>query len=420
MFNVQSYPYLQPSSPDPTLALLQQMSLQLNSFLITPPFINSTHAASIVQGDQTPETDPWAVTLNVLWFSALISSLASAYLGIMVKQWLQEYRSGCSGAAQESARLRQYRLDNLVKWRVAGIVAILPLLLQLSLALFFGGLLILLWHLHSTVAIVASVLVGVMMSLVVGMTVLPTIWSGCSYLSPPTHFHLYAAQRIVFGIKFAILMPCSLVTWVLSLLDARGFLPADLKDRIPDLFRVGLRFHPWLEKPFTTWRGHERAAVLESSSKLDVDMIVTSYAATMDLDHVADTALVMLMDKDVSEVDRCFTEITSVTREHASKDPTDFAAALLQRISWIAEPVCDPAGGRIYRTQGWESRRRQLVEEFRHLQPVQQQTYLFMLSAAVVANGPNAHTAFECLYHLFKDQTAICQSMPWSVQRYGT
>ncbi|TFK86209.1 hypothetical protein K466DRAFT_493268, partial [Polyporus arcularius HHB13444] len=41
-FNVQSYQLLQPGPADSTVALLQEISSQLRSFTISPPFVNST------------------------------------------------------------------------------------------------------------------------------------------------------------------------------------------------------------------------------------------------------------------------------------------------------------------------------------------------------------------------------------------
>ena len=69
-FNVQSYPYLQPPAPDATLAILQQISLQLNSFTTSPPFTNSTvtYIAPIATAVESPLAPLWVVTLNILWF----------------------------------------------------------------------------------------------------------------------------------------------------------------------------------------------------------------------------------------------------------------------------------------------------------------------------------------------------------------
>ncbi|KAI0816068.1 hypothetical protein BC628DRAFT_1280033, partial [Trametes gibbosa] len=186
-FNVQSYLLLQPQPSDPTIVLLQQISSQLSSFSFDPPFVNSTYPPSTTQNVGTgvpPAVERWAVWLNALWFSGLTLSLASASISIMVKQWLNEYTIGASGTSPQIARLRQYRLNNLKKWRVASIVLVIPLLLQLALVLYLAGLLVLLWNLHQTVAAVISVLVGTFGLLTLVTTFLPLYDDTCAYLTP--------------------------------------------------------------------------------------------------------------------------------------------------------------------------------------------------------------------------------------------
>ncbi|EIW54282.1 uncharacterized protein TRAVEDRAFT_92048, partial [Trametes versicolor FP-101664 SS1] len=127
-FNVQSYLLLQPAAPDPSIAVLQQISSQLASFSIHPPFVNSTQPSSATRANANtaPPVPRWAVWLNALWFSGLILSLSSASVGIMVKQWLNEYSSGVSGTSRPVARVRQYRLNNLRTWRVEDIIGAIP------------------------------------------------------------------------------------------------------------------------------------------------------------------------------------------------------------------------------------------------------------------------------------------------------
>ncbi|RPD67897.1 hypothetical protein L226DRAFT_423015, partial [Lentinus tigrinus ALCF2SS1-7] len=126
-FNVQSYQLLTPAPPvDPVIVALEKISAQLSSFSINPPSVNSTQPA-FIRPDPTPSSPPlWAVWLNVLWFSSLIFSLSAATVGIMVKQWLNEYSSGLSGTSRQIARLCQLRLNSLQRWHVKEIVAVLP------------------------------------------------------------------------------------------------------------------------------------------------------------------------------------------------------------------------------------------------------------------------------------------------------
>ncbi|KAM5534698.1 hypothetical protein V8D89_011562, partial [Ganoderma adspersum] len=174
----QTYPLLQPAQPDQTALILQQISLQLSNST-QPAFTRNPIDNSTVP--TTPESG--AVTLNTLWIASLILSLSAALIAIMVKQWLSKYRSGLSGTSQDIARLRQYRLNNLAKWRVSSIVGALPVVLQVSLVLFFLGLLVLLRDLHPIVAKVATALVAFTFIFMGGTILLPVIWSDCCYLS---------------------------------------------------------------------------------------------------------------------------------------------------------------------------------------------------------------------------------------------
>ncbi|OBZ67069.1 hypothetical protein A0H81_13051 [Grifola frondosa] len=157
-FNAQSYQLLQPDPADASVALLMQISTQLNSFTVNRSFINSTHPASL-NPQTTFQVPSYAVRVNVLWFSSLIFSLASASIGILVKQWLNQYSHGLIGTShsRETARLRQYRYESLVKWRILAILTLLPLLLQIALALLLVGLVDLLWNIHHAVATAATV-----------------------------------------------------------------------------------------------------------------------------------------------------------------------------------------------------------------------------------------------------------------------
>ena len=118
-FNVQSYQLLtSPPATDPVIVALERISAQLSSFSVNPPSVNSTHPAFVFH-DPTPLPAPqYAVWLNALWFASLICSLSAASIGIMVKQWLNEYSTGLSGKSRQIARLRQLRLNGLRRWRV--------------------------------------------------------------------------------------------------------------------------------------------------------------------------------------------------------------------------------------------------------------------------------------------------------------
>ncbi|KAL1950969.1 hypothetical protein VTO73DRAFT_118 [Trametes versicolor] len=182
--DVELYSALQPNPSDTTNALLAQMTAQLNSFTLSPSFVNSSQPLLALPSPSSFRASRSSVWINALWFSSLICSLSSACIGMMVKQWLHETELGLPGTSRETARLRQYRLDALVKWHVGTIVALLPTLLLLASALFLAGLLTLLWTLHHGVAAMASVLVGTLLVFTLITLILPAFSRDCAYRAP--------------------------------------------------------------------------------------------------------------------------------------------------------------------------------------------------------------------------------------------
>ncbi|KAJ3532762.1 hypothetical protein NM688_g7377 [Phlebia brevispora] len=134
-FLIESYQMLQEDPQQTVIQLLRQISQQtagssgaVSSLNATLPSASSFH----------PSTSN--ICSNVCWFASLILSLSAASYSILVKQWLREYLSIDSTVPQECIRIRHFRYHGLEKWRLFEIAAMLPLILQLSLALFFVGL----------------------------------------------------------------------------------------------------------------------------------------------------------------------------------------------------------------------------------------------------------------------------------------
>ncbi|KAF9003131.1 hypothetical protein BDZ89DRAFT_1146216 [Hymenopellis radicata] len=102
--------------------------------------MNGTSVDSIpsTPADFVPSSiDVW---VNGLWFTSLTLSLASALFAVLIKQWIRHYTSFVSGTAKERSLIRQYRFMGLQKWHVPTLIGILPVLMHLSLAIFFVGL----------------------------------------------------------------------------------------------------------------------------------------------------------------------------------------------------------------------------------------------------------------------------------------
>ncbi|KAL1945523.1 hypothetical protein VTO73DRAFT_2374 [Trametes versicolor] len=366
-FNVQSYLLLQPAAPDPSIAVLQQISSQLASFSILPPFVNSTQPPSTTRTNaNTPPPVPrWAVWLNALWFSGLILSLSSASVGIMVKQWLNEYSSGVSGKSRPVARVRQYRLNNLRTWRVEDIIGAIPILLQLALALFLAGMLILLWTLHDTVAAIASTLVGLLAVFTVVTTLLPLVNHKCSYLTPQIRAVNTAWQpkRILYWACSSISAWCHAISGFLDTTRLASYHSLSsfdprlhryltrllLRVVIPSMHSMFCGLGNAMKRPETwkernpTWQGRERSAIHQLASGLDKQTLVEAYSTTLSPDALS-AASVCLMDFGADDVVDYFKQLHKSAREHfgpaADSEDGPLGRGNQQQLLWLHITLC--------------------------------------------------------------------------------
>ncbi|KAF9027431.1 hypothetical protein BDZ89DRAFT_1092225 [Hymenopellis radicata] len=86
--------------------------------------------------------DPDAINvwINGLWVVSLVTSLVVALAAVLVKQWLHRYMMFPSGTPRLRSHIRQFRFMGLEKWRVRIIIGMLPIIMHISLMLFFAGL----------------------------------------------------------------------------------------------------------------------------------------------------------------------------------------------------------------------------------------------------------------------------------------
>ncbi|KAF9053033.1 hypothetical protein BJ165DRAFT_1444946 [Panaeolus papilionaceus] len=122
-----------------------------------------------------------AFRVNSLLFVSLVLSLATALFGIMVLQWIRAFRKRESLSYKQLLCLRQSRYQSLVKWKIPEIVTMLPVLLQVSLVIFFAGLIDFLNLTYPNIATVVGVFIGLTLLFVVVTTILPTF---CLFSTP--------------------------------------------------------------------------------------------------------------------------------------------------------------------------------------------------------------------------------------------
>ncbi|KAK1219163.1 hypothetical protein PQX77_018121 [Marasmius sp. AFHP31] len=161
-FTIESYQWLQEAPEDTTVALLRQISQQMNSTSVPEP---DTFAVS--------SSD---VAINVLWFLSLIIALVDALFALLCKQWLREHqRHTHTRTPDEALALRWLRNQSLEQWHVPTILASLPMLLELALFLFLAGLLELLRTRHPVPFTISTIVVAFAAIFYLGTTVIPVV-----------------------------------------------------------------------------------------------------------------------------------------------------------------------------------------------------------------------------------------------------
>jgi len=142
-FLVFLIPQLQPNSTDVALDVLIHISQQLSN-TTTPAFVPPAFQVSSNVS-----------AMNTLFFLSLAFVLIDAFLAMLVKGWLQEFDRGWRmyTVAHLRAQERERRLHELERWKLHELVALLPILIQVSLLLFCIGLIVLIFPLHFPSAI---------------------------------------------------------------------------------------------------------------------------------------------------------------------------------------------------------------------------------------------------------------------------
>ncbi|CAE6531575.1 unnamed protein product [Rhizoctonia solani] len=173
--------------PDP--ASIAATTLQEISQILRVMAINQS-GASLPESPADTEFEPSAAAIwvNALWFLSLALSVSVSLATMLAKQWCYSYMSGRAGQPHVQARTRQRRLEELERWKMPEILAILPVFMHLSLFLFFVGLIINLWDTHIGVAIPVLATTAFTGTFYATTTMLPITYELCPYATPLSQF----------------------------------------------------------------------------------------------------------------------------------------------------------------------------------------------------------------------------------------
>ncbi|KAJ7132562.1 hypothetical protein C8R44DRAFT_50468 [Mycena epipterygia] len=177
-FLVESYKTLSPDQGTLTLAVLAQISRQLDA--------RSNASAVNIPSLETFTPTPASLACNVLWFLSLWASLSCALIATLVQQWARDFiqRTEMRPSPIVRARIFSYLYFGLRRFGMHKAVEFIPLLLHVSLLLFFAGLVAFLVPVNPVLVIMTAVLLGLIAAAYAYLTVLPIFSSDSPYRTP--------------------------------------------------------------------------------------------------------------------------------------------------------------------------------------------------------------------------------------------
>lgn len=291
---MESYTFLQPDPAGTSTNILRAILAELRN-----------SSSSVENEFPSIDSNPlaFAIRVNVFWFSSLVFSLASASIGILVKQWLRDYASHAGTASRDRARVRQFRHNGLINWHIPEIIAFLPILLQYALAFFFIGLLDLLWSLNFIVAGIVTSFVSASLAFLVVTTVLPALRADSPHRSPQA-LAIYLAYRGFIR----------LTVWV-GLIVIKAFGVSMDAWHMENVFSHRWRsIRRWLvkllhERKHRTWREREKFIVRMQAPALDGQILMNTDVLYLD-DGILDEVIRPCLDEiEVPVAARCVLDI---------------------------------------------------------------------------------------------------------------
>ncbi|KAJ7930716.1 hypothetical protein B0H13DRAFT_880975 [Mycena leptocephala] len=175
-FIIESYKTLTPDQGAITIALLAQISRQLD------PQSNEKSVTTLPSFSPSPA----ALTCNTLWFAGLGLSLSCALIATLVEQWTRDFIQGTEmrPSPMIRARIFSYLYFGIQRFGMHATVEFIPLLLHASLFLFFAGLVAFLLPINPVLTILAVALLGLITATYIYLTVLPIFFSDSPYRTP--------------------------------------------------------------------------------------------------------------------------------------------------------------------------------------------------------------------------------------------
>ncbi|KAF8224662.1 hypothetical protein L208DRAFT_472877 [Tricholoma matsutake] len=183
-FIIESYKTLIPNNNNMTVVLLDRVAQHLAA-MSSNVSISAPAAATIVTQDPfVPAAS--AVVCNTLWFLSLGFILTCALSATLVEQWTRNYLLATESQAtpHERARVFEYLYKGLETFHMASVVEVIPLLLHISLFLFFVGLVEFLRPVNFVISMLMLAILLSCTMIYILATVMPVFQRNCPYCTP--------------------------------------------------------------------------------------------------------------------------------------------------------------------------------------------------------------------------------------------
>jgi len=153
----------------------------------------------------------YAVWVNSLWFLSLAISLTCALLATLLQQWARRYIKITQPrySPHKRAHIRAFFAEGVDKLHLPLAVDALPLLLHLSLILFFAGLVVFLFNINHTVFGVVASWIGLCMAVYVWITFVPMFRHDSPYYTP-------LSSSSWFLVNGSLYVLCGVIQWLTS------------------------------------------------------------------------------------------------------------------------------------------------------------------------------------------------------------
>jgi len=220
-FIIETYKMLLPDNSGTTVVLLTQLVAQ------SQPNGGTSSIPSAGPAQAAFKPSAIAIRINILMFLSFFLSLTCALMSTLIQQWAREYLqySQLSAPPQKRARVRAYLFQGLTKFQMRTMVESIPVLLHISVFLFFFALSEFLRTVDHTVGLTALYCVIVLLSAYLILSVLPLVVSSAPYQTALTT----PLRPCAVFLRFVFKLPVWAVKGGAPTISFRSFLAAALQ-----------------------------------------------------------------------------------------------------------------------------------------------------------------------------------------------